>query len=325
MSVTLSFHDPWFRSKVFFPVERGAYNRHTGWRQRWDGRRNGRGEYFYIWHESSRSGSSWQVGGAGSDVAAARGCGSGTRISGSSSRTIWSIMKWKALYYLYNSLAPQTISVEPEPKFQAPAPPSKTFRLRLRSSKIAWAPVPQPCCSAIPVRCADILWRSLERHDKKLTKNAFFDVVISSNVEKEVSFNRYVCRCTTELRTFAFNTDKDTTPEAITRTARSWRPRWTRSHPDTSTRMNPVSSRTSSKRWSTTTASSCSPTSNHTLTARPGSAKRSGSVTYRVKKISEVWCFFAWVEKTFEVWCFLIAVESWASMPRCISEIAVLW
>jgi len=33
----------------------------------------------------------------------------------------------KTLYYLYNSLAPQTMPLEPEPKFQAPTPPSKVF------------------------------------------------------------------------------------------------------------------------------------------------------------------------------------------------------
>jgi len=69
-------------------------------------------------------------------------CGAGTQISGSSSRhliffapfpapaqhlevsgsrMIWSIENWKPLYYLYNPLAPQTMSVEPEPKFQASA------------------------------------------------------------------------------------------------------------------------------------------------------------------------------------------------------------
>jgi len=44
--------------------------------------------------------------------------------------------------YLYNPLAPQTISVDPEPKFQAPAaaPPSKSFWLRLQPFKTASAP-----------------------------------------------------------------------------------------------------------------------------------------------------------------------------------------
>ena len=51
---------------------------------------------------------------------------------GSDCRTTWSK---KTLHYLQNSL-------EPEPKFQAP--PSKKFWLHLRSSEIAWAPVPQP-------------------------------------------------------------------------------------------------------------------------------------------------------------------------------------
>jgi len=34
---------------------------------------------------------------------------------------------------LYNSLVPQTISVDPEPIFQGPAPPSKSFWFRLHS------------------------------------------------------------------------------------------------------------------------------------------------------------------------------------------------
>ena len=33
----------------------------------------------------------------------------------------------KKLHYIYNSLAQQTISVDSEPKFQAPVPPSKSF------------------------------------------------------------------------------------------------------------------------------------------------------------------------------------------------------
>jgi len=49
------------------------------------------------------------------------------------------------LYSLYNSLVPQTISVGPEPTFQASVPPSKTFWLRIQPSKIASAPAPQPC------------------------------------------------------------------------------------------------------------------------------------------------------------------------------------
>jgi len=40
---------------------------------------------------------------------------------------IWSIENKKPLYYLCNSLAPQTMSVERELKFQAPPPPSKIF------------------------------------------------------------------------------------------------------------------------------------------------------------------------------------------------------
>jgi len=45
---------------------------------------------------------------------------------------------------LYNSFAPQTLSVEPEPKCHAPASPSKSFWFRLQPSKIAWALAPQP-------------------------------------------------------------------------------------------------------------------------------------------------------------------------------------
>ena len=62
---------------------------------------------------------------------------------GSGSRKIWSkkIRKNSVLFVLYNSLAPQIISVEPEPKF--PALPYKYFWLRLQPSKIAWAPAPQ--------------------------------------------------------------------------------------------------------------------------------------------------------------------------------------
>jgi len=33
----------------------------------------------------------------------------------------------KKLRYIYNSLAQQTISVDAEPKFQAPVPPSRSF------------------------------------------------------------------------------------------------------------------------------------------------------------------------------------------------------
>jgi len=40
---------------------------------------------------------------------------------------------------------PTNYPVEVEPRFQAPAPPSKRFWLWLRPSKIAWAPAPQPC------------------------------------------------------------------------------------------------------------------------------------------------------------------------------------
>jgi len=44
----------------------------------------------------------------------------------SGSRTIWSKKHKKTLYYLCKSLVPQTISVEPEPKLEVPAPPSPT-------------------------------------------------------------------------------------------------------------------------------------------------------------------------------------------------------
>jgi len=73
-----------------------------------------------------------------------QGCGAGTKISGSSSghlnisapaptsRSFWLqnnlVQKSrKSLYHLYNALAPQTISVEPELNFQAPIPPFKKF------------------------------------------------------------------------------------------------------------------------------------------------------------------------------------------------------
>jgi len=45
---------------------------------------------------------------------------------GSRSGTIWS-KKSEKTYYLYSSLASQAISVDLEPKLQAPAPPSKSF------------------------------------------------------------------------------------------------------------------------------------------------------------------------------------------------------
>jgi len=61
----------------------------------------------------------------------------GNQISGSrhlnfvapapTSRSFWlrldnDLDHWKLLYYLYNWLAPQTMAVEPEPKFPVPAP-----------------------------------------------------------------------------------------------------------------------------------------------------------------------------------------------------------
>jgi len=61
----------------------------------------------------------------------------------------------KPLYYLHNSLAPKIMSVEPEPKFQAPVPPPESFRLRIRfqRSKIAWAPTGQ-CAMAFCIASA---------------------------------------------------------------------------------------------------------------------------------------------------------------------------
>jgi len=50
------------------------------------------------------------------------------------SEMIWSVGNKKSLYYLRNSLSPQTMSVEPEPKFQAPVPPSEIYLV----------PAPQP-------------------------------------------------------------------------------------------------------------------------------------------------------------------------------------
>jgi len=72
-----------------------------------------------------------------------------SKFFGSRSRTIWSIKHKKTLHYLCNSLSPRTISVEPEPKFQAPAPPSKSFWLRFQASKIAWAPAAQSLVSCV--------------------------------------------------------------------------------------------------------------------------------------------------------------------------------
>jgi len=83
-----------------------------------------------------------------------QGCGAGTQISGSgfssghlnflttasTPRSFWLrlqnnlVQKIKTMYYLYNSLAPKTMSVEPEPKLQAPAPSSKNVCLRFRGA-----------------------------------------------------------------------------------------------------------------------------------------------------------------------------------------------
>jgi len=67
-----------------------------------------------------------------------RAIGTGTQISGSGSRKIWPIKNSKPLYYLYNWLAPQNMSVERELKFQAPAPPFNIFWLRFHSPASSW-------------------------------------------------------------------------------------------------------------------------------------------------------------------------------------------
>ena len=48
-------------------------------------------------------------------------------VYGSSCKLIWSVERWKPLYYLYNSLAPQARAVEQEPTFQAMVPRCKFF------------------------------------------------------------------------------------------------------------------------------------------------------------------------------------------------------
>ena len=101
----------------------------------------------------------------------------------------------KKLWYLYNSIAPQTISVEPEPKFQAPAPPSKNFWLRLQRSKISWHPAPAPGSGSTalltnavtqstfmewkcPVLCCH-LWEDL-LHKYVMESNGCFDLIVES-------------------------------------------------------------------------------------------------------------------------------------------------
>jgi len=80
-------------------------------------------------------------------VSCMQGCGDGIqlqhlKVTGSGSKTIWSIQNWKPLCYLYNSFVLQTRAVEPEPRFPAPASPYKSFWLRpqLQSSTVTWAP-----------------------------------------------------------------------------------------------------------------------------------------------------------------------------------------
>jgi len=65
-------------------------------------------------------------------------------VYGSASGTIWSIKHVKPFYYLYNSLAQQTISAEAELNFQAPAPTSESICPRIPPSEIVWASAPQP-------------------------------------------------------------------------------------------------------------------------------------------------------------------------------------
>jgi len=58
---------------------------------------------------------------------------------------IWSTGdKLKIIVLFQNLLAQQTRAAEPLPKFQSPAPLSKSFGVLLQPSKIAWAPAPQP-------------------------------------------------------------------------------------------------------------------------------------------------------------------------------------
>jgi len=67
------------------------------------------------------------------------------------------------MYYLYNWLAQQTMSVEPEPKFQAPAPPSKVP-----------APDPQPCFKW--------LWMLRGSGRKPLTPQLFWETYVPAAV-----------------------------------------------------------------------------------------------------------------------------------------------
>jgi len=59
----------------------------------------------------------------------------------------------KNIVFLFNSLVPQIISMEPEPKFQA----------RLQPSKIAWVPAPQPWLFTLISKISSSLtsWRFL--------------------------------------------------------------------------------------------------------------------------------------------------------------------
>ena len=69
--------------------------------------------------------------------------------SGPDSITIWSNKNKKILFYLYNWLAQQIMSVEPKPEFQAPAALSEIFWLRFQPPKIAWASAPQPWLESV--------------------------------------------------------------------------------------------------------------------------------------------------------------------------------
>jgi len=67
------------------------------------------------------------------------------KVFGSGSRTIWFIKNQKPFYYLYNWLAPKTMSVEQELKVQAPTPQPwlKDTSLSTETNKVArrpWAP-----------------------------------------------------------------------------------------------------------------------------------------------------------------------------------------
>ena len=55
------------------------------------------------------------------------------KVLGSGARTIWSSANKKTLYYLYNSLAQETMFVKPGTKFQAPAPHPWLYHLKIQA------------------------------------------------------------------------------------------------------------------------------------------------------------------------------------------------